>query len=318
MTSLLNDSYEHLELIVTGLTGSERLDRYVSETAALMSRSQLKLRFRSLVVNGKVAKLSVPVVNGDHISLDIAPVPSIDLSAEDLSLDILFENADVVVINKAAGMVVHPAAGNRTGTLVHGLLFHLNDLKDQEFEDETRPGIVHRLDKDTSGVLIAAKNPEAHEFLSAQFQARSTQKTYVAIAIGRTRFSSRRVEGFMHRDPANRQRFVHDTLEGKSARTDFEMMASNQNYCLLRVKPLTGRTHQIRVHARQIGLPLLADPMYGKPDPKYPHLRLMLHAYKLEICLPGENQAREFVAPIPPDMLEMAENLGFADALLRC
>ena len=139
----------------------------------------------------------------------MAPRAIPNRAPEDIPLDILFENADVLVINKPAGLVVHPAAGNLSGTLVHGLLHHFGELKEQDFEDENRPGIVHRLDKDTSGVMIVAKNPVAHEWLAAQFQARTTRKTYLAIACGRAGFSERHIEGFIRRDPANRQRFAH-------------------------------------------------------------------------------------------------------------
>ena len=306
---------ETQSLIVADNPSAERVDRYLAERVQLMSRSQLKQRVIALRVNGQISKFSHLVVNGDQISLELAPLPAQELVAEDLALNILFENDQVIVINKPSGMVVHPAAGNQSGTLVHGLLFHLQSFQDQEFEDETRPGIVHRLDKDTSGVLIVAKNPAAHEFLSAQFQARTTVKTYLAIAAGKTRFAVRRVEGFLHRDPANRQRYMHDAITGKNAVTDFEMLASNQSYCLLRVQPKTGRTHQIRVHARHIGLPLLGDPIYGQPDPA---LRLMLHAYRLALVLPGETAAREFTAELPLDFLAAAERLGFSAALPKC
>jgi 23S rRNA pseudouridine1911/1915/1917 synthase len=305
------------ELVVSDEGIGDRLDRYLAEVAGLVSRSQLKQRMAALTVNGKPAKLSRLVESGDRIRVELAPLPETNLEAEDLDLDILFENDDVVVINKPAGLVVHPAAGNQTGTLVHGLLHHFGELKEQDFEDEARPGIVHRLDKDTSGVMIVAKHPAAHEWLAAQFQARTTKKTYLAIASGASRAATRHVEGFIRRDPANRQRFMHHASEGKAASTDFDLLASGGQCCLYRVRPLTGRTHQIRVHARHLGQALLGDPIYGKPDKRFPGLRLMLHAWRLEICLPGEGEPRRFEAPVPPDFLATARALGLAEGLER-
>ena len=305
------------DLVVSEAGQGQRLDRYLAEAAAIVSRSQLKARLVSVAVNGQEAKLSRLVEPGDRIRLELAAIPPMDLRAEAMHLDILFEDANVLVVNKPAGLVVHPAAGNHTGTLVHGLLHHFGELKDQDFEDESRPGIVHRLDKDTSGVMIIAKHPAAHEWLSAQFQARTTKKTYLAIAAGRIAWTTMHLEGFIRRDPANRQRFMHDTAQGKAASTDFELLASGRDFSLLRVKPLTGRTHQIRVHARHLGHALLADPIYGKSDKRFTDLRLMLHAFRLEICLPGESAARTFQAPVARDMREVAISLGFGEALNR-
>ncbi len=304
-------SVEIIELVADETATGERLDRYLAESWGGLSRSQLKQRLLKLSVNGKVAKLSRPILAGELICLELAALPDLSLEAEDIPLDILFENEAVLVINKPAGLVVHPAAGNRTGTLVHGLLHHFSELKDQDFEDESRPGIVHRLDKDTSGVMIIAKTATAHEFLAAQFQARTTRKTYLAIGVGIARFTSRRVEGFIVRDPANRQRFIHHASDGKAACSDFKVLATGRECSLFEVHPLTGRTHQIRVHARYLGFPLVADPIYGKPDKRFPGLRLMLHAWRLEICLPGESQARLFEAALADDFCRTAESLGF-------
>jgi 23S rRNA pseudouridine1911/1915/1917 synthase len=306
---------ERVELTVAADAADQRLDRWLTENWGGVSRSQLKQRLVGVWVDGKAAKLSQPVSPGQTVVVELAPLPPVDLAPEDIPLDIIFENDDVVVIDKPAGLVVHPAAGNRTGTLVHGLLHHLEELKDQDFDDESRPGIVHRLDKDTSGVLIVAKNPAAHEFLATQFQERSTQKTYLAIGIGVARFGEREVSGCICRDPAMRQRFMHHATAGKPASSRFEVLASGSGLSLFRVTPRTGRTHQIRVHARHLGFPLLADPIYGKPDKRFPGLRLMLHACRLRICLPGETEPRTFTAPVPADIRGVAEAAGFVAAL---
>lgn len=312
---MMADQPEIVELTVDDAGAGLRLDRWLAESWGGLSRSQLKQRLVRVLVEGKAAKFSRPVQPGERVILELAALPPSDMEPEDIPLDILFENDDVLVINKPAGLVVHPAAGNRSGTLVHGLLHHLEELKDQDFEDDSRPGIVHRLDKDTSGVLIVAKNPLAHEFLAAQFQARSTRKTYLAIAVGTARFGQKEVGGYICRDPAMRQRFMHHASAGKAASSRFEVLAAGNGCSLFRVLPHTGRTHQIRVHARHLGFPLLADPIYGKPDKRFPGLRLMLHAYRLEIRLPGESEARTFMAPLPPDFRSAAVALGFGAAL---
>jgi 23S rRNA pseudouridine1911/1915/1917 synthase len=304
-----------MQLAVAADAAEQRLDRWLADNWGGVSRSQLKQRLVGVWVDGKAAKLSQPVSPGQTVVVELAPLPPADLAPEAIPLDIIFENDDVVVIDKPAGLVVHPAAGNRTGTLVHGLLHHLEELKDQDFDDESRPGIVHRLDKDTSGVLIVAKNPAAHEFLAAQFQERSTRKTYLAIGIGMARFGEREVSGFICRDPSMRQRFMHHASAGKPASSRFEVLAAGSGCSLFRVTPHTGRTHQIRVHARHLGFPLLADPVYGKPDKRFPGLRLMLHAYRLCIRLPGEAGPRTFTAPAPEDFQRTAAALGFAEAL---
>lgn len=285
-------------------SGSLRLDRYVSEVWGLIGRSQLKVRMRGAWINGRAAKVSSPVLAGDNIDIDLAPIQQQDLEPQDMNLVILFENSDVIVLNKRAGIVVHPAAGNYQGTLVHGLLFHTRDLAEQGFEDESRPGIVHRLDKDTSGVMIVAKNPAAHGFLSAQFQERSTAKEYLAIVRGQPRQQRFAVDGYLHRDPQHRQRYVYDEVRGKEAHTDFEVLKSSGDLHLLKAWPKTGRTHQIRVHASHCGLPLIGDAVYGTRRTELMAPRCMLHAASLSITLPGHESAMTFSAEPPEDFKE--------------
>lgn len=303
-------SENHSRSITEAIPPDTRLDRYVSETWGLLGRSQLKARLLVARLNGKQVKLSCPVQEGDQLEIELEGLQSQDLVPEDLNLDILFENSDVIVLNKQAGLVVHPAAGNYEGTLVHGLLFHARDLADQGFEDEARPGIVHRLDKETSGVMIVAKNPAAHAFLSAQFQDRTTSKEYLAIAWGQAREMEFTVDGFLHRDPRNRQRYVHDPAEGKAAHTDFRVLCSASSYHLLKAWPKTGRTHQIRVHASYRGLPLIGDSVYGNRRTEALAPRCMLHAARLSIVLPGQTEQASFEAPLPQDFLQAMQKAG--------
>lgn len=275
-----------------------RLDKFISDSMELLSRSQLKQRIINVLVNGKSVKLSKKINPGDNIEVEYS-VPSLpDISPENLCLDIIYEDNNVIVINKPQGLVVHPGSGINSGTLVNGLLYHIKDLK-SVFNEHTRPGIVHRLDKDTSGIIITAKNTYAHEYLSAQFRKRKTKKVYLAVVKGRPRFSECRIDTLICRDPKNRKRFRANKISGKRAVTDYEIIRSFSNYTFLKLKPKTGRTHQLRVHTCSIGCPILGDSLYSRPDSNFPKVSLMLHAFKLYINLPGEDNIRMFRAPLP-------------------
>lgn len=287
-----------------------RLDVFLADAMGLFSRSQARIRVANVRVNGKTARLSRKVKLGDEILVEYADAPPLAALPEELPLDILFENDDVIVVNKPQGMVVHPGSGNPTGTLVNALLFHCGELG-RNFAGETvRPGIVHRLDKDTSGVLISAKNPRAHEFLAAQFAARKTRKRYTAILRGCPRPAQGKVETRIMRDPVSRKKFICTESGGRIALTYYAVLrvfeapessdakgASLYAYAALR--PRTGRTHQLRVHMRHIAAPILGDPLYGRQDPLFAGATLMLHAHRLGIIIPGETKPREFTAPLP-------------------
>ncbi len=281
-----------------GLVGI-RLDAFVADHLRLFSRSQAKSRIVEASVNGKPVRLSRRLKLGDAISVTWVEAPAIALAAEDIPLTILFENEDAIVIDKPAGMVVHPGSGNWSGTLVNAVLYHCKGIDGAFGVDDPRPGIVHRLDKDTSGVIVVAKNPRAHEMLAAQFSARTTRKRYIAVLKGRLPASSGRIEARLARDPRDRKKFACVSAGGRPALTFYTVLKEYDEYTLASLRPRTGRTHQLRVHMRHLKAPILGDPLYGRPDPRFPEATLMLHARSLTIRLPGESELRVFAAPLP-------------------
>jgi len=292
---------------------SFRLDRYVSEILRIISRSQIKARKLKGKINGKNVKLSRIVKQGDHLELSWEDAPPADVMPQDIPLEIIYENSRCVVINKAQGMVVHPGAGNRQGTLANAL--HYRRLKAGGSIDcaGVRPGIVHRLDKDTSGVIIAAYDDEAHAFLAEQFKSRKTKKNYIAIVQGAPKEIKGRIETFIARDPKDRKKFIV-SANGRSALTFYKIIktwrASNGAfYSFLLLRPRTGRTHQLRVHLRHIGCPILGDPVYGSADKKFQDAAMMLHSKNLAIILPDETEERIFSAPVPKRFKEVMEKL---------
>ncbi|MDR1586234.1 MAG: RluA family pseudouridine synthase [Treponema sp.] len=299
--------------------GPLRLDRYVAECLGLLSRSRIKTRSLEGKINGKPVKLSRPVKKGDRLELRWTEAEPLHVCPENIPLDILYEDERVIVINKAQGMVVHPGAGNRRGTLVNALLYRrlekgrglcgaenaapaaAGPSADYSFP---RPGIVHRLDKDTSGVIITACDDEALAFLSDQFKARSVRKNYAAIVSGAPVEDSGRIETMIARDGRDRKRFAVSD-RGKSALTLYRVVKKWKTHSLLLLRPGTGRTHQLRVHLRYLGRPVTGDPIYGFADPLFPKASLMLHALSLRIVLPGQNTPRLFRAPLPEHFKEI-------------
>ncbi|HUX19842.1 MAG TPA: RluA family pseudouridine synthase [Spirochaetia bacterium] len=290
-----------------------RVDRYVAEELSLFTRSQLKSREVTILVNGRAAKWSRHLVVGDIVALSWENAPESTITAEPIDLDVLYEDHDVVVVNKPQGMVVHPAAGNFTGTLVQGLLYRGDSDETELSEENLRPGIVHRLDKDTSGVIITAKNPEARQFLANQFAKRNTRKVYLAIVKGMVMPRKGRIESLICRDPKNRKRFTTSESEGKPSVTEYSVLHQWDQYAFVSLHPLTGRTHQLRVHLTSKGHPILGDPTYSRPDRAFPLATLMLHAHRLTIMLPRRlpdegaplgyhyvgGETLEFRAPLP-------------------
>jgi 23S rRNA pseudouridine1911/1915/1917 synthase len=290
-----------------------RLDVFITERLGLFSRSQARSRILSVQVNGAPSRLSRRLKIGDTVTLSYSDPPASDLLPEDIPLAILFENADVTVIDKPQGMVVHPGSGNRTGTLLNALLFHAKGLREGFDSNDQRPGIVHRLDKETSGVIITAKNARSHEFLAAQFHDRAVRKRYLAVVRGRPAQDEGRVEAGLARDPRNRKRFTCVPAGGRASLTRYRVLrrfsAGTDSYALILCAPKTGRTHQLRVHLKHIGLPILGDPLYGSRDARFPDATLMLHARSLRIRLPGEEEPRTFVSPVPPRFQRLLEQL---------
>jgi 23S rRNA pseudouridine1911/1915/1917 synthase len=283
-----------------------RLDRYVSEILRILSRSQIKARNLKVKINKKDVKLSRYVKQGDAIELSWDEKEPDFIVPQDIPLDIVYEDENCIVINKAQGMVVHPGAGNRQGTLVNALCFRrLNSISNFT---GIRPGIVHRLDRETSGIIIAAYNEETHAFLARQFYMRKTRKTYIAILCGVPKEKKGRIETFIARDPKDRKRFTISSA-GKTAVTFYKVIKTWKNYSLIFLRPKTGRTHQLRVHMRYLGHPILGDPVYGCYDKKFKDAKLMLHSKKLEITLPGEENECVFSSNIPERFLEVIKKL---------
>jgi 23S rRNA pseudouridine1911/1915/1917 synthase len=284
-----------------------RLDRYVSEVLRVLSRSQIKARNLKAKINKKDVKLSHTVKQGDILELSWDEKEPDFIVLQDIPLEIIYEDENCVVINKAQGMVVHPGAGNRQGTLVNALCFRRSN-SGSNFTG-IRPGIVHRLDRETSGIIIAAYNDETHAFLARQFYTRKTKKTYIAVICGIPKEKTGRIETFIARDPKNRKRFTVSP-SGKTAVTLYKVIKTWKNYSLIFLRPKTGRTHQLRVHMRCLGHPILGDSVYGCDDKKFKDARLMLHSKKLEITLPGEARTRVFSSNVPERFLEVIKKLN--------
>jgi 23S rRNA pseudouridine1911/1915/1917 synthase len=228
------------------------------------------------------------------------PVPS-NLVAEDIPLDIIFENDDLIVVNKPAGMVVHPAAGHYSGTLVNAVLGYDPDL--EGIGGEERPGLVHRLDKETSGLIILAKNERAHNWLQDQFRLRKVEKTYLALVDGKPPTPAGRVEAPIGRDPSHRKKMaIVSPGKGREAVSEYKTLESFRNHTLLEFHPHTGRTHQIRLHCLFLGCPIVGDSVYGKRTVTATIERHFLHAFRLKIILPGEKQPRTFEAELPEEL----------------
>jgi 23S rRNA pseudouridine1911/1915/1917 synthase len=304
---------EFSRAVEDAVPGGLRLDRYVAEYLGLLSRSQIKARSLTGKINGKTVKLSRPVKRGDLVELVWNEAPPLFIIPEDIPLDLIYEDERAVVVNKAQGMVVHPGAGNRRGTLANALYFRRlarrgAAVTQDVFSPSLRPGIVHRLDKETSGVIIAAYDDAALAFLAEQFKARRVKKTYAAIISGALEKKQGRIETYIARDSGNRKRFTVSD-RGKIALTCYKVVKTWSGHSLVLLCPKTGRTHQLRVHLRGLGHPITGDGVYGFADRLFPGASLMLHAKSLAITLPGHSEARTFRAPLPERFITMIRRL---------
>ena len=298
---------------------SERLDKYIASLPNGMNRSKLKSGVTEILVNGKKSKLSQKINAQDIIDIEWEDNIPENIEPEDIPLDIIYEDENVTVVNKKQGMVTHPACGNWNGTLVNALLYHwgreavkqVKEGSEQKIMEFRRPGIVHRLDKETSGIIITAKNRDVEEYLGQQFRQKTLRKEYILIVKGRPPAAAGDIRTQIIRDPKDRKRFkaVENTSEGKYARTLYHCISSYGNYTLVRVRLKTGRTHQIRVHMKYLGCPIVGDPVYNKVDPIFPDATLMLHSKLLEITLPGEDKPRTFITPTPKRFLKLEKKL---------
>ena len=290
---------------------TERLDKFLTESLPEFSRSRIQALIADgfVDVNGHPAKKAGQNLElGATLNVRIPPTVSTDLVAEEIPLDIIFENEDLLVVNKPAGMVVHPSAGHASGTLVNAVLGYDSDL--EGIGGEERPGVVHRLDKETSGLILLAKNERAHRWLQDQFRLRRVEKTYLALVHGKPPTPSGRVEAHIGRDPRHRKRMaITSTSKGREAISEYKTRESFKNHTLLEFHPLTGRTHQIRIHCAFLKCPIVGDEVYGRKNAGLQLRRHFLHAYRLEIVLPGEKEPRNFEAPLPDELEQVLNQL---------
>ncbi len=290
-----------IELQVSRERAGLRLDRFLALELSDFSRSRLQALIESGFVrlNGQPPRTRDLVRTDDVVELEVPPAEKIEAKAEAIPLQILFEDDDLLVIDKRAGMVVHPGAGNQEHTLVNALLSHCAVLSG--IGGKERPGIVHRLDKETSGCLVVAKNDTAHRDLSRQFAARTMKKTYLALVAGRLRNASGTIDAPIARHPVHRQRMsIAKNSRGRSARTEYRVVRSGAEMSLVECELHSGRTHQIRVHLHHIGHSVLGDKLYApKLAKQFP--RQMLHAWKLGFSHPRDYEWMNFEAPLPAD-----------------
>jgi 23S rRNA pseudouridine1911/1915/1917 synthase len=285
--------------------GGKRLDHFLQEHLKEFSRSRLQEWIKSgrVLVNSSPQKPSYPVRAGDAIDVQPAEPPPLRAIAEEIPLAVLYEDADVVAIDKPAGMVVHAGAGIHSGTMVNALLHRFGALSG--IGGPLRPGIVHRLDRFTSGVLLVAKNDRAHRALAAQFSGREVKKLYLALVHGNPGPECGRIERPIARDPVRRVRMTARLAEGRAAWSEYQVTLRFPGFALLEVRIGTGRTHQIRVHLSSIGHPVVGDTLYGAPKtvPGMPELgRYFLHAHRIQFRSPSTGEPVEVVSPLPPEL----------------
>jgi len=289
----------------------ERLDKFLVRQLQEFSRS----RIQGLIADGFVdvndhaaKKAGQTLESGSNVTVRIPPPAPTDIIPENIPLDILFENEDLLVVNKPAGMVVHPALGHASGTLVNAMMGYDPDI--EGIGGEERPGVVHRLDKETSGLILLAKNERAHRWLQDQFRLRKVEKTYLALADGKPPTPSGRVEAHIGRDPGHRKRMaIVPESRGRDAISEYKTVESFKSHTLLEFHPLTGRTHQIRLHCAFLGCPIVGDKIYGRKKTSVEIERHFLHAHRLKIVLPGEKEPRIFEAPLPDELVEVLDTL---------
>ena len=285
-----------------------RADKYLSEVIEEFSREKLKKLFLegTVKINGETAKASQKIRADDRISVILPDTSYLEVKAENIPLNIVYEDSDVVVVDKLQGMCVHPAPGNYEGTLVSALLYHIKDLS--TINGTVRPGIVHRIDMYTSGLLAAAKNNDAHVFLAQQFAERTILRAYYALVHGVLKSTKGIIDAPVGRNPHDRKSFAVNARNGRKAVTHFELIKQYEDYALVRLKLETGRTHQIRVHMAYIGHPVIGDRVYGKKsriDERFEGQ--LLHAYLLGFVHPSSKESMIFESSLPEYFLSMTE-----------
>ncbi|MFC2029063.1 RluA family pseudouridine synthase [Chloroflexota bacterium] len=291
-----------------------RLDKTLVQVMPDLSRVRIQsLIKKGLVsIDGEVESKPSFEIEGKVLVKVILPIPEpTDIIPESIPLDIIFENGNLLVINKPAGMVAHPSAGHGSGTLVNAVLGYAPDIKG--IGGQERPGIVHRLDKDTSGIILVAKDDKTHRWIQDQFKLRKVEKWYLALVDGHPKTDSGRIEASIGRDPKHRKKMsIVSKNKGREAISNFRVVESFNEHCLLEVHPITGRTHQIRLHCSLIGCPIVGDVIYGKKKPTMKINRHFLHAWKLRITL-FDNEIKEFMTELPDDLEKILSNLRIAN-----
>lgn len=299
---------EKMQLTVPFETEHLRLDFFLAkELAAIFSRTKVKQLIDGgrVLLNGKVIKPHTKILPGDQIELSYDKEPADLLRAESIPIDVVHEDEDIIVVNKPAGMVVHPGCGNLKGTLVNALLHHTNSLSTTG--DPVRPGIVHRLDKDTSGILVIAKNDIAHRFLGNLFKRHEVDRTYWVVVGGVVQHEEMRCTEPLGKSAMNRKKVIVKHDDGKHAITNFKVLKRYEKATLLEARPETGRTHQIRVHLKTLGYPVLGDSVYGMATPWVS--RQALHAKELGFLHPKSKKKVLFTSDLPPDMKSLLKHL---------
>ena len=303
-----NDEIKLLE-VSEGEEG--RLDKYLSDKLEDMTRSYLKKLIsddKAVLVNGNPAKPNYKLKPGDIIELAVPEPIELEIKAENIPLDIVYEDSDMLVVNKPQGMVVHPAAGNYTGTLVNALLYHCGDSL-SGINGEKRPGIVHRIDKDTSGLLLVAKNDNAHQKLSSQIKEHSLTRAYKALVHGNIKQDSGRIDAPIGRHPGDRKKMTVTDKNSREAVTNFKVIERYGRYTVVECVLETGRTHQIRVHMSKKGHPIVGDKTYGVKKEEFNLAGQLLHAYKVGFIHPVSGEYMEFVSELPDYYMNVLDRL---------
>ena len=304
-------SEQRFSFTVSG-ENKQRLDKFLVNVLPDLSRARIQALIKDgfVQVNGQeINKTGYQLENEVLVDLRLPPTSETVLIAEEIPLEIIFENSDLILVNKPAGMVVHPSAGHASGTLVHAALAHAPEM--EGVGGVRRPGVVHRLDKNTSGLILLAKNDRAHQWLQRQFKERKVVKIYDALVDGRPPTPKGRIEAPIGRDPSHRQKMaVVPLAKGREAFSEYYTEKQYLQHTLLKVHLLTGRTHQIRVHMAFMKTPIVGDTLYGHRHPSLPVPRQFLHAGHLEICLPGDDETTTFDAPLPSDLAQVLDGLA--------
>jgi len=306
---------ELIRLEVSTEAQGQRLDVFVTQAIPDATRSQIRkwIDQGCILVDGKARKPGFALSTGQTIQIERPPAEPSHLVPEDLPLEIVYEDADLLVVNKPAGMVVHPGAGNRKGTLANALAFHMETLSRNE---SIRPGIVHRLDKGTSGVLLVAKNEITHDRLARQFQKRRVHKVYLALLYGKLAPEQGEISVPIGRDDRARTRISTRSSRLRNATTRYEVIRYLPGFSFVRAFPVTGRTHQIRVHFHHRGHPVVGDPTYVRGEYSWPRRlgpplhRLFLHATRIELSHPSSGKELVFESPLPDELAHLIETLG--------